>query len=119
MAETDEKEAQLTAYYDKEMHELKGAREEYTALMGGANPTFDELQKFVKVEKQTLAAGRISLGMRDYAMPAAVGSFPYEQWDDRKACCIFPPCAACPDYCTFPYKVPSVLAVDYLLPGPG
>ena len=34
MAETDEKEAQLTAYYDKEMGELKGAREEYTALMG-------------------------------------------------------------------------------------
>ena len=117
MAETDEKEAQLTAYYDKEMGELKGAREEYTALMGGANPTFDELQKFVKVKKQTLAAGRISLGMRDYAMPAAVGSFPYEQWDDRKACCICPPCAACPDYCTFPYKVPLCWPWTICCPG--
>ena len=38
MAETDEKEAQLTAYYDKEMGELKGAREEYAAVMGGAIP---------------------------------------------------------------------------------
>ena len=32
MEETDEKEAQLTAYYDKEMGELKGAREEYAAV---------------------------------------------------------------------------------------
>ena len=54
MAETDEKEAQLTAYYDKEMGELKGAREEYAAVMGGANPTFEDLQRFVKFKKQTL-----------------------------------------------------------------
>ena len=109
MAETDEKEAQLTAYYDKEMGELKGAREEYAAVMGGANPTFEDLQRFVKFKKQTLAAGRFELGIRDLTMQfekPVMGSFPYEEWDDRKACCVCPPCAMCPGYCTFPYELP-------------
>ena len=64
MAETDEKEAQLTAYYDKEMG-AHGAREEYAAVMA-ANPTFETSS--ASSFKQTLAAGRFELGIRDLTM---------------------------------------------------
>lgn len=110
-AANEEDKAKLEAYVADEMKQLKAAKEEYVALWGGENPSWSEVQQFIKFRKGVESTGRSHLDIKGPTMNITMVApnltrYPYHEWDMRGACCVCPPCAMCPGYFKCPIQCP-------------
>eukprot|EP00966_Prymnesium_polylepis_P278100 6426046-Prymnesium_polylepis.1 len=67
-AANEEDKAKLEAYVADEMKQLKAAKEEYVALWGGENPSWSEVQQFIKFRKGVESTGRSHLDIKGPTM---------------------------------------------------